>query len=304
MKIRYFMYFKWVTILAIVTLISFNGVKAQSGDSGTRLLIRCDDFGMCHAVNCAARELIETDIPFSASVMFTCPWYQEIVDILKANPQISVGVHLTLNSEWKNYRWGPVLGASAVPSLVDSCGYFYPSRALFFANEPDIGEIEKELRAQIDRALRSGLKIDYLDYHMSTLMSTPELRSLVVRLAQDYELGFSEFLGEVNVDGVYAIPFEDKLDSLISQIQHLEDNQTYLLVFHIGLDRPEMRAMLDLNTFGLKEMSRHREAELKAACSEKFRETLKKENIELITYRQYIAQRGLDNMSYPGDPIY
>ena len=91
-----------------------------------QLMIRCDDIGMCHTVNMAFEKVIQMGIPVSASVMFACPWYQEAVEILRRHPEISVGVHLTLNSEWKNYRWGPVAGASAVPSLVDSCGYFFP----------------------------------------------------------------------------------------------------------------------------------------------------------------------------------
>jgi chitin disaccharide deacetylase len=61
--------------------------------------------------------------------MFGCPWYLEAVDILKKYPNVSVGVHLMLNSEWRNYKWGPVLGRTAVPTLVDSDGYFFPSRA-------------------------------------------------------------------------------------------------------------------------------------------------------------------------------
>src|SRR2546426_150128 len=73
-------------------------------------------------------------MPLSASVMFACPWYQEAVDILRRNPQTSVGVHLTLNSEWKGYRWGPVLGKGAVPTLVDSVGYFHSSTAAFLAH--------------------------------------------------------------------------------------------------------------------------------------------------------------------------
>ena len=147
------------------------------------LLIRCDDLGMCHSVNMAGKQLIESGIVFSTSVMFVCPWYQEAVAILKEHPEISVGVHLTLNAEWGNYRWGPVLGKEAVPSLVDSLGYFFPSRAKFFANNPKFNEIEKELRAQIERGINSGVGIDYIDHHMGTAGDTPELRELLIQLA-------------------------------------------------------------------------------------------------------------------------
>ena len=91
----------------------------------TYLLIRSDDAGMSHSVNMALERLIESGLPVSISVMFPTPWYQETVEILKRHPSVSVGIHLTLNSEWKNYRWGPVLGRVAVPSLVDGEGYFF-----------------------------------------------------------------------------------------------------------------------------------------------------------------------------------
>ena len=138
---------------------------AEDDDQPKKLLIRCDDVGMSHTVNMAVRKLIETGVPFSTSVMIACPWYLEAVEILKTNPQIGVGIHLTLNSEWQHYKWGPVLGAATVPSLADANGHFYASEAEFAAAKVDLSEVEMELRAQIERALRAGLRVDYLDYH-------------------------------------------------------------------------------------------------------------------------------------------
>lgn len=104
------------------------------------------------------------------SVMFACPWYQEAAEMLKKYPNVTVGVHLVLNSEWRNYRWGPVLGRSGVPTLVDSVGYFLPSTRKFLASKYDLAEVERELDAQMQRAMGSGLKIAYVDYHMGTAM--------------------------------------------------------------------------------------------------------------------------------------
>ncbi|HEX7357879.1 MAG TPA: ChbG/HpnK family deacetylase, partial [Ignavibacteriaceae bacterium] len=101
-------------ILSMILLVNFY-IYSQPNDQSKTLLIRCDDMGMSHSVNMAIKELIESGLVFSTSVMFPCSWYQEAVDILKANPQITVGVHLTLNAEWKNYRWGPVSGRDKVP---------------------------------------------------------------------------------------------------------------------------------------------------------------------------------------------
>lgn len=273
-------------------------IKATSDDRPL-LLIRCDDIGMCHAVNLAAQKLIETGLTFSASVMFVCPWYQEAVDILKAHPEISVGVHLTLNAEWKNYRWGPILGKGGVPSLVDSCGYFFPSRAKFFANHPKIEEVEQELRAQIERAIQTGLRIDYVDYHMGTAVDTPELRALVERLAQEYGLGISRYFGEADMKSIYSVSTKDKTDSLAAIIKRLEPGTKNLAVFHIGLETPEMNALVDLNQFGLAKMSQHRHAELKALCSKKFQKILKAKHIRLVTYREIIDEAGLASMKSP-----
>src|SRR2546425_3910331 len=153
------------------------------------LIIRTDDAGMSHSVNMALQRLIDAGLPLSVSVMFACPWYQETVEILRRHPEVAVGIHLTLNSEWKHYRWGPVSGREAVPTLVDADGYFFQSADALYRNHPDLGQVEKELRVQIERALRSGLKIDYVDYHMGTAIRYPEFRDLTERLAREYALG-------------------------------------------------------------------------------------------------------------------
>jgi hypothetical protein len=100
-------------------------LNAQRADA-PEVLLRLDDIGMNHSVNLAVEKVAATGMPFSVSLLFACPWYQEAVEILKKYPNVTVGVHLALNSEWRNYRWGPVLGKGGAPSLVDSVGYFSP----------------------------------------------------------------------------------------------------------------------------------------------------------------------------------
>jgi chitin disaccharide deacetylase len=266
--------------------------------SQTRLLIRCDDIGMSHAVNMAAQELVESGLPFSASVMFCCPWYQEAVDLLKQHPQISVGVHLTLNAEWKNYRWGPVCGQQAAKSLVDSCGYFFPSRALFFSHGPKLKEVEKELTAQVERAMATGLKIDYLDYHMGTAVEKPEYRRIVEKLAAKYHLGISRYFGEQDARSMYSVAVPEKSDSLVAILNGLPAG-TYLLVCHIGRDTDELQAMVDLNPGAPAFMSRHRQAECNALLDPRMRAAIRDRSIKLMTYRHLIDEFGLANMQSP-----
>src|SRR5215212_1053130 len=101
--------------------------QRSAAPDAPEVLLRLDDVGMNHSVNLAIAKVAATGMPFSVSVLFACPWYQEAVEILKKNPHVAVGVHLARNSEWRNYRWGPVLGKGGVPSLVDRDGYFLPS---------------------------------------------------------------------------------------------------------------------------------------------------------------------------------
>jgi len=286
-------------LLILVSSTCYGGIKSLQDSSTAVALIRCDDIGMCHTVNMAAKQVMETGLPVSFSVMVACPWYQEAVTLLKQHPEVSVGVHLTLNAEWKQYRWGPVAGRSAVPSLVDSVGYFFPSRATFFANKPQLNEIEKELRSQMERALHSGLKIDYVDYHMGTAVDRPELRVIVEKLAKEYGLAVSRYFGETDVEGVYSSPPSSKLDTLLLRTKSLRMGTINLMVFHIGMQTPEMNALEDLNSFGLREMSKHRESELNALTSPQFRALLEAEHVQLKTYKSLVKESGLNSMKRP-----
>ena len=298
-KSRLLLLFPLVSVLLCASSPPALGLPGPDTTGNTTMLIRCDDAGMCHAVNVALREVLDTGMPVSVSVMFACPWYREAVETLGKYRNVSVGVHLTLNAEWKNYRWGPVAGQSAVPGIVDSDGYFFPSRAALFAHKPDTVEVERELIAQIERALRTGLKIDYLDYHMSAAVSTPEMRRVVERLAHRYSLGISRYFGEEDVEGWYAVPPELKKGTLLRVAAARRGGPPGLLVFHVGLETPEMDALVDMNTFGLDRMSAHRQAELRALTSPEFRKLVADRRIRLETYADLIRERGLGAMKAP-----
>jgi len=257
---------------------------------------------MSHSVNTALEKLIESGLPVSVSVMFPTPWYQETVEMLKRHPNTSVGIHLTLNSEWKNYRWGPVLGRSAVPTLVDSDGYFFASSADLPKNKADVKEVEKELRAQIERAVHSGLKIDYVDYHMGTVTKYPEFLAVAEKLAKEYGLGMSGYFGEARQDSQYSAAPVNKTDSLVVMVNRLQP-KVNLFITHVGIDNAELGALQDMNTSGpLADMSKNRQGELDALTSQRFQEVLKARNVRLITYRQLIEMKGLKSMRRPEDP--
>lgn len=294
------------SFLYLFTLLIFcnTSSQAQTDQQSKTLLIRCDDLGMSHSVNMAFKELMESGLKFSASVMFPCAWYQQAVDILKQHPQITVGIHLTLNAEWKNYRWGPITGRDKVSSLVDEHGYFFPSREKFYDNNPKTEEIEIELRAQIERAINSGLKISYVDYHMGTAVEKPEHRAIVEKLAKEFGLGISRYFGEVDIESMYAVDIDKKQDYLFNLTEKIVEGKINLLVCHIGKDQPELQVMIDMNDFGLPEMSKHREAELNALKSAKQQNIFEKNNIKLINYSDLINEIGLDKMKSPVESGY
>ena len=290
---------KYSIIIAGFLFLSLPFAQKEEPADKIPVLIRCDDIGMCHAVNLAAAKVLETGIPVSMSVMVPCPWFAEAAELLKKYPNVSVGIHLTLNAEWKQYRWGPVAGSRAVPTLVDSLGYFFPSRSALFGNNPKLTEIETELRAQIDKALRAGLKIDYLDHHMGAAVQTPETRAILEKLAAEYKVSISRYYEEDPVEGWYFTPTDAKLDTMMLKLSTLQPGGTKLFVIHVGLDTPEMSAMEDANPWGPKEMSKHRNAELNALISPQFQQLLRDPKYRLVNYRMLNEEKGLGAMKRP-----
>ncbi|UCG57159.1 MAG: polysaccharide deacetylase family protein [Phycisphaerales bacterium] len=135
---------------------------------GSRVVIfHVDDAGMSHNSNMGAIKAVEDGVATSLSVMMPCSWVPELTAYLNEHPQVDAGVHLTLTSEWKNYRWGPVAGKPAVPGLVDAQGCLWRSVSNVVAHAT-ADEVEAEIRAQIDRALLMGIEPTHLDAHMGT----------------------------------------------------------------------------------------------------------------------------------------
>src|SRR5207244_11638368 len=114
----------------------------------------------------------------------------------------------------------------AFPSLCDENGFFFPSSEALHQHNPNVAEVERELRAQIDRALRSGVKIDYVDEHMGTATRYPEFREVTERLAREYGLGMSGYFGETMDAPQYAAATARKGDSLAAFIKRLQPGLT------------------------------------------------------------------------------
>lgn len=151
-----------------------------------QVVFHVDDLGMCHGANAAFFELAANGAVTCGSVMVPCPWFPQIVEAAARDPALDVGVHLTLTSEWPHYRWAPLSTRSRSSGLIDADGYFWGNvRSL--SEHVVIEAAEGELRAQIDRALASGLRPTHIDAHMAAAM-LPQLLDVHFRLALEYRL--------------------------------------------------------------------------------------------------------------------
>jgi chitin disaccharide deacetylase len=291
-----------VTTFVLAAAIAAPSLLHAQRSDAPEVLFRLDDIGMNHSVNLALEQVAKTGMPFSATVLFVCPWYQEAVEILKKYPNVTVGVHLALNSEWRGYRWGPVLGMGGVPSLVDSVGYFLPSTRAFLASKYDLTEVERELSAQVERALRSGLKITFVDAHMGMAWDTPQLREVTERVARKYGLGISTYFGE-SYYTIWGVSPASKKSTLLEHLAKAPRDTVSLIEVHVAERTPEMEAIYDMNAEAQNSpdagVVAHRNAELHTLLSPELAGLVRSGKIRLVTYRQLVDRMGLAGMKRP-----
>lgn len=151
------------------------------------VILHVDDAGMHHASNRGVEETLERGVATSFAIMMPCPWVPEIVRYVRDHPGVDAGLHLTLTSEWEFYRWGPVAGRTVVPGLVDADGYLWRSVAQVVPRA-NADEVEREIRAQLEKAESMGLKPTHIDSHMGTLFSRPEYFERFLKLGVEKQI--------------------------------------------------------------------------------------------------------------------
>lgn len=156
--------------------------------SGSKvILLHCDDAGMCDEANIAVRNYFQNGDIRSAAVMVPCAYAMELVEWAKTQDSPDLGVHLTLTSEWKTWRWGPVSDPSEVPGLIDPEGKMWrdvPEVVMHASPE----EVETEVRAQINKVIGAGFTPTHIDTHMGTLYGTPEYLKVFLNIAQEFKI--------------------------------------------------------------------------------------------------------------------
>lgn len=254
-----------------VTLAQSTAQKLGYGPNDKVLMVHADDIGMSHSVNMASIEAFKHNMVTSGSIMVPCPWFPEIADYAKQHPELDLGLHLTLTSEWKYLRWRPVASPEKVPGLLDEQGFMWKSeRQTAMKATPQ--EIETELRAQIDRALAFGIKPTHLDTHMGTLYTRKDFFEVYVKLGKEYNLPVMamrptpeaielakkdgapitpEMLAKVEADGLPVLDylvtgvagrtFEERKKAYHELLRNLKPGVTMLIV-HLGMDNDELKA--------------------------------------------------------------
>ncbi|NIA13662.1 MAG: ChbG/HpnK family deacetylase [Nitrospiraceae bacterium] len=282
--------------------------------AGSRIAIfHVDDAGMCHDANVGTIEALEKGVATSTSIMMPCAWVGEFARYVAANPTVDAGLHLTLTSEWKNYRWGPVAGKSAVPGLVDKEGCMWHEVEQVVANaSPD--EIETEIRAQLDRALTLGLKPTHLDSHMGTLFASPAFferylkvgaeknipvlvpgghlthvkaglplpEEAVKMMAQKAWDAGLPVVDDIHVGSYEGMTPEDKKGLVIDFLRTLKPGITEFIVH---CTRPSE------NFQHISSSGRMRLAELNAMCDPEVKKVVEEEGIILTTWREMKERR-------------
>ena len=156
------------------------------------LIWHIDDAGMSHESNVGTIKAMAEGMATSCSIMMPCPWVSEYAHYVSAQadladkPELDYGLHLTMTSEWEHrHRWGPVAGKPVAPTLVDEEGCLWDNVELVVKNaDPD--QVEKEIRAQVDRALTMGLKPSHLDSHMGTLFADPRFAERYIKVGIEF----------------------------------------------------------------------------------------------------------------------
>ena len=264
------------------------------------LIVHADDIGMAHSVNAATFRAFETGLVNSGSVMVPCPWLPEVAAYARARPGADLGLHLTLTSEWKTYRWGGVLPPGRAATLYDAEGYLHPTEDVAAARA-DVREAEAEIRAQIARARSLGIRPTHLDSHMRTLHQTRPLFEMFLRVAREERLPalvsrewFARwpFLpAALGPDGIVVDRVIDVGPSVApgrwaefygELIKNLRPGVTQMIV-HLGYDDAELRALtLDHPDWG----AAWRQRDFDFATSERFRRLLAEHGVKLVTWRE------------------
>lgn len=261
------------------------------------LIIHADDLAVAHSVDAASFDALDKSAITSASVMVPCPWLNEVAAYAKAHPDADLGLHLTLTSEWKIYRWGPVESKDKVRSLLDAAGYLWIEAAPA-AQSIKAEEAESEIRAQVERAIAAGIRPTHLDSHMGVLFLRPDLFAVYVKVAHEYKLPFLAVRFPGTPPQIFSLLSEKDvvLDSVIIATPAVHSNEwpefytnalknlkpgLNEIIVHLGHDDSELQAVtIDHPDYG----AAWRQRDYEIVTSPEFKKALEENHIILVKW--------------------
>jgi predicted glycoside hydrolase/deacetylase ChbG (UPF0249 family) len=301
------MHFRKCVVASLFLIFAATAASAQIKTLAERLgypadskllIVHADDLAIAHSEDAASFEALEKNAVTSASIIVPGPWLTEVAAYAKAHPDADLGLHLALTSEWKTYRWGSVESRDRVPSLFDPSGYLWPETLPAVRNiKPE--EAEREIRAQVERAISLGIHPTHLDSHMGVLFSSPELFAVYVKVAHEYKLpflavripnapaAFFSLLSEkdVIVDSVVianpTVHANEWRDFYVNAVKNLKPGLTEIIV-HLGHDDTELQAVtMDHPDYG----SAWRQRDFDVMTSPEFKKALEENHIILVKWK-------------------
>lgn len=280
--------------------------KLGYSDTDRLVIIHTDDIGMCHASVQAFKDLWSVDGVTSGAVMTPCAWFPAVVKMCRENPEMDMGVHATLNAEWESYRWGPVSDVGAGSGLRDEAGYFHddPDNTSRLASVEDV---EKEVHAQIEMALKAGIDVTHVDSHMGAIMHPkfiqtyiqaagsralpnmlPRLDAVgieVMGISESDRVAYApimemlEGIGVPTLNGIMSMPLDQpngQMEIAKQLLGNLPVGITHFIL-HPSIDTPELRSIApDWES---------RVVNYETFMSDELKKFIESENIKLTGYR-------------------
>ena len=265
------------------------------------VIIHADDLGVSHSENAASIMAMQKGSVSSASIMVPCPWFPEIAAYAQANPSADLGLHITLTSEWKYYKWGPVTAKEKVPGLVNKDGFLYSAVDSVYQTA-SAAEVETEIRNQVIRAKQFGVDPTHLDAHMGTALQRLDYFRAYLKIGHEFRIPvFIPRLLEAGLKVKFDTIISDKdvlVDHILSAspqdlkngfanfytngIKNLKPGLTYLII-HTAYDDEEMRAVtIDHPDWG----AAWRQEDFNFFSSPECKKVLKENNIYVITWKE------------------
>jgi chitin disaccharide deacetylase len=265
------------------------------------VIIHADDLGVAHSENAASTNAMEKGSVSSASIMVPTPWFPEIAHYAATHATADLGLHITLTSEWKYLKWGPVTAAHQVPGLVNKYGFLYSS-VDSVRRSASATEVEEETRNQVKRAIQFGIDPTHLDSHMGTIFSRADYLKAYLKVGHEFKIPV--FIPR-QIEGILGVKFDSLItdrDVIVDHVvtampQHLrtgfaafytnalkniQPGLTYLII-HTAFDNDEMKAV----AAGVQEWgSAWRQLDYDFFTSAECARLLKENNIYVITWRE------------------